>query len=133
MVPPQFPADDYVDNIVLWDQSVVRAMVARIEQVTGGHWAEALCRERDFAEYMFYGIFIVNEPALRDRFYVTTDNLCCAHWTGNALDEAQLIAMLKSSSAKEVALCVQSFGTTPVSAIRTSLDDFRTKFAEAAA
>jgi hypothetical protein len=132
MAPPQFPADDYIDNIVLWDQAVVRAMIARIEKITGGHWAQALCRARDFAEYMLYGIFIVNAPELRERFYLTTDYLCCAHWTDNALDEAQLIAMLKSSSAKEVALCVQSFGSTPVPAIRRSLEDFRTKFAEAA-
>src|SRR5260221_12195289 len=52
LAEPAFPADDFIGHIIFWDQETVRAMIARIEQVTGIDWIEALCRARDFSEYL---------------------------------------------------------------------------------
>src|SRR5262249_29679842 len=54
---PTFPADDYIGHIIFWQQHAVRAMTARIEQVTGRDWVDALYRAHAISEYMLYGYF----------------------------------------------------------------------------
>ncbi len=60
---PPFPATDFIGHIIFWDKQTTRALIARIEEVTGVEWIEALCRTREFAEYMLYGYFVQNDPA----------------------------------------------------------------------
>ena len=57
---PPLPASDFIGHIIFWDQQTTRAMVAQIEAVTNLHWIEALCRTREFSEYMLYGYFVQN-------------------------------------------------------------------------
>ena len=52
------PAADFIGHIIFWDQQTAQAMAAKIEAVTGLHWTEALCRTREFSEYMLYGYFV---------------------------------------------------------------------------
>ena len=49
---PPFPAADFIGHIIFWDKQTTRALIARIEEVTGVEWIEALCRTHVFAEYM---------------------------------------------------------------------------------
>ena len=62
-VPP-LPASDFIGHIIFWDRQTTAAMVAQIEKVTNLHWIEALCRTREFSEYMLYGYFVQNNAAL---------------------------------------------------------------------
>ena len=121
---PSFPADDYIDNIIVWDKAIVNAMIARIEALSRREWAEALCRVRNFSEYTIYGTFITREASLAGRFEVTTDSFCRAYWDDDALGERDIMAMLKSAAPHEVALCVQSFNPTPLSTISRALRAF---------
>ena len=65
--PQSVPADDYIDQIIIWDQATTRAMTDRIEAVTGRGWVAALCRDRHFSEYMIYGTFVTNTPSVMAR------------------------------------------------------------------
>jgi hypothetical protein len=121
---PSFPADDYIDQIIVWDKAIVNAMTARIEERSGRHWAETLCRIRNFSEYMIYGIFITREAALKDRFTVTLDSFCRSYWDDDALGEDNILAMLQSAPPHEVALCIQSFNQTPLTTIRRALQTY---------
>ena len=42
-------------------------MAAKIEAVTSLHWIEALCRTREFSEYMLYGYFVQNDAGFSGR------------------------------------------------------------------
>ena len=58
---PPLPASDFIGHIIFWDQQTTRAMASKIEAVTGLDWVEALCRTREFSEYMLYGYFVQND------------------------------------------------------------------------
>lgn len=121
---PGLPADDYIDQIIVWDQPTVRAMTARIEAVAGRDWIAAMCRDRNFSEYMIYGAFVAATPAFMARHAPTTQSFTRTHWDADPLGVPDILAMLRSASPAERAVCIQSFGSTPVSTIRTSLDLF---------
>jgi hypothetical protein len=116
--PTAFPADDYIGNGLVWDKSTVRDMTATIEAVTGSPWAVALGKVRSFSEYILYGYFVSQSPAHRARHRLTTQSLATSHWDDDQLDEKALIAMVDKSPAEVVALCIESFSSTPVSLIR---------------
>lgn len=113
-----FPADDYIGNVLVWDKSTLRDMIATIEATTGTPWAVALGKARSFSEYILYGYFVSRSPTHQATHKLTTQSLATSHWDGDELDEKALIAMIDRSPADVVALCVESFSSTPVSLIR---------------
>jgi hypothetical protein len=130
---PRFPADDFIGQIMVWDQATVQAMIARIAKTTGRDWVAALCREHEFSEYMIYGSFVANNLAMPGRHFSTTQSFCRAHWEGSRLSQNEILRMFLTAPPPEVALCVQSFGETPLSTIRTSLQIFHGFESDAAA
>jgi hypothetical protein len=116
--PTAFPADDYIGNGLVWDKSTVRDMTATIEAVTGTPWAVALGKARSFSEYILYGYFVSQSPTHRATHRYTTQSLATSHWDDDQLDEKALNAMVDKSPAEVVALCIESFSSTPVSLIR---------------
>jgi hypothetical protein len=124
LAPPRFPADDYIDQIIVWDKTLINAMTARIEDLSGVGWAQALCRNRNFSEYLTFGTFLTHEPALRDRFRITTDSFCRTHWDARPLDKSDILRMLDTAEPHEIAVCIQSFNPTPLSIIREALAEF---------
>ena len=122
--PPTFPADDYIDHIIFWDKHTVRAMIDRIESVTGREWVELLCREREISEYMLYGNFVRSAPDQMAEHRLTTTNRCVSYWGGQALDKASIEVMLSAADQDYVAFSAASFSDTPVRLIRSALDRF---------
>jgi hypothetical protein len=121
---PAFPADDFIDHIIFWDQRSVQALVRRIESVTGREWVEALCRERDVSEYMLYGYFVQTEPDLMRAHELAVTNRCVSYWGADALDEAEVEGMLSAADQGYVAFSAASFSGTPVQLVRSVLDRF---------
>lgn len=121
---PSLPADDYIDQIIVWDQATIRAMIARLESVSGRNWVAAMCRDRDFSEYMIYGAFVVTSPAALARHALTGESFTRTHWDADELSVADILAMLRAATPRERAFCIQSFGSTPLATIRTALDTF---------
>ena len=80
--------------------------------------AHALGKARSFSEYILYGYFVSQSPTHRARHRLTTQSLATSHWEHDTLDEAALIAMVEKSPSDVVALCIESFSSTPVSLIR---------------
>lgn len=118
---PSLPADDFIGHVIFWSRRAVAAMTARIEEVSGRDWIEALCRARGMSEYMLYGYFVRNSPGLLRSHRQTTESPCLSYWDADALDEAALQHMLGAAAADRVAFSAQSFGNTPVSRIRSVL------------
>jgi len=121
---PSFPTDDHIGNIIVWDRATVRAMVERIETVTGRAWQEALCRNRGFSEYLLYGSYVRSDAEARAKHAFTEKSFSVNYWDDRPLDAAALRALLLTETPNCVALGVQSFSGTPVETIRDVLAEF---------
>jgi hypothetical protein len=121
---PKFPADDYIGHIIFWNQRAVRAMTARIEQVTGLHWVDALCRAHAISEYMLYGYFVRNDSALLCDHRLTSESPCLSYWDEAALDQPALKRLLQSATDQYAAFSAASFSGTSVEDIREVLAEF---------
>jgi hypothetical protein len=117
---PTFPADDHIGHVIVWDQQAVRAMIARIEQIGGREWAEALCCERDVSEYLLYGYFVKGNPDHLAQHDITSKQLCVSYWDAAKLD-ARAIADLLDAADGHVAFSAASFSQTPIDVIRAAL------------
>jgi hypothetical protein len=117
---PSFPATDFVSRIAVWDRQAVRALVERIEAVTGTEWVEALCRARTMSEYMLYGCFVQNSPRhLAD--HALTAKRHCLSWCANGLDRASVEAALRTAGEDYVAFSAARFAGTSVDILRATL------------
>jgi hypothetical protein len=122
---PSFPGDDYIGHIIMWDQDAVRAMTACIEAVGGGvEWVEALCRVRDFSEYMLYGYFVRSVPLLMARHQLAMTEQCVSYWDEKALSRHEIESMLRVADGSQVAFSATAFSNTPLETIRSALSRF---------
>jgi uncharacterized protein DUF6492 len=119
-VPP-LPADDYIGHIIFWDQQTTRAMASRIEAVSGMSWIEALCKTREFSEYMLYGYFVRNDARFAAGHANTTKTPCVSYWEQPQLSKERLNALFRRAGKNDVACSITSFSGTPVEMIRTAV------------
>ncbi|QOF74141.1 hypothetical protein IG197_08860 [Aminobacter sp. SR38] len=114
---PEISRHDYISTLIAWRRSSVRDMLARIEQVSGRHWVEAVSARRKFSECMIYGRF-VDEVADGAGHYVGAEEFCRVHWTGTPLTDMQFEAFVAAMSPEQVAIGMQSFIGTDLGRIR---------------
>jgi hypothetical protein len=120
---PQLPASDFIGHIIFWDQQTVRAMTSKIEAVTGLCWIEALCRTRDFSEYMLYGYFSQSDARFASRHIPISSTPCVSYWDQPKLSQGELNELLRRADNEDVAFSVASFSGTPVETIRAAIDE----------
>ena len=118
---PSLPADDFIGHIIFWDQQTTRELVSRIEATTGLGWIEALCRTREFSEYMLYGYFVQNDKAAAAVHNVAPTTPCVSYWDDPTLDKRELEQLLRSANEQDVAFSIASFSGTPVQTIRAAI------------
>lgn len=115
---PPFPAPDFIGHIIFWDKQTTRALAERIEAVTGMSWIEALCRTREFSEYLLYGFFVENDQASALRHSVVPKTQCVSYWDDPTLSKDELTRLLLRANRDDVAFSIASFSGTPVATIR---------------
>jgi len=121
-VPP-LPATDFAGHISFRDRQTTHAMVSRIEAVTNLHWIEALCRSREFSEYMLYGYFVQNDARFSGAHGLTSSTQCVSHREQPKLSENDLNELLRSADKDDVAFSIASFSGTPVQTIRAAIKE----------
>ena len=115
---PPFPAPDFIGHIIFWDKQTTRALAERIEAVTGISWIEALCKTREFSEYLLYGFFVQNDAASALRHAVVPKTQCISYWDDPTLSKDELNRLLLRADRDDVAFSIASFSGTPVETIR---------------
>ncbi|MCC8965931.1 hypothetical protein H8A95_27325 [Bradyrhizobium sp. Pear76] len=115
---PPFPAPDFIGHIIFWDKQTTRALAERIEAVAGMDWIEALCRTREFSEYLLYGFFVENDEASALRHSVVPKTQCVSYWDDPTLSKDELTRLLLRANRDDVAFSIASFSGTPVATIR---------------
>jgi Family of unknown function (DUF6492) len=108
-----FPAADFSARIAVWDRRATRAMIERIENVTGVEWVEALCHARNICEYMLYGCFVQDSPRHRLE-HVPSSHARCLSFGLPAPDRATIEAMLRTADDSEVACSAAGLTATSV-------------------
>src|SRR5262249_1422922 len=117
LTAPPLPAPDYIGHIIFWHRATTRAMASRIERATGRGWAEALCRTRDFSEYMLYGYFAESERAFATTHTPVSSTPCVSYWEAPRLDKAGLNRLFSRAGKDDVAFSGPSFSPPPVDII----------------
>jgi Family of unknown function (DUF6492) len=100
-------------------------MVSRIETTTGLGWIEALCRTREFSEYMLYGYFVQNDAASSAAHTLVPITPCVSYWDDPTLSKSELNQLLRSANQQDVAFSIASFSSTPVETIRAAIAESR--------
>jgi hypothetical protein len=118
---PPFPASDFIGHIIFWDKQTTKALTERIEKVTGLEWVEALCKTREFSEYMLYGYFVENDAASSLRHDVVPKTPCLSYWDDPKLSKGELKDLLRRANKDDVAFSIASFSGTPVDTIRAAI------------
>ena len=58
---------DYICWPCIWDPEIVRAMLQRVEDVSGNSWQSAIGSQLHFSEMMLYGTYVDESWAVRRR------------------------------------------------------------------
>ncbi|MDG4764274.1 DUF6492 family protein [Solwaraspora sp. WMMD406] len=118
--PPPYP--DYVSSLLAWDPVVVRALLARIESVTGRRWADVVGAQLHFSEWTLYGVFVdevLGGPAARS--FTSEDTLCHAYWDETPLDATSITGFLDAITPSDVAVMISAKSRTPFALRRAAL------------
>jgi hypothetical protein len=124
--PGQFPASDYVTSMCVWEPDAVRAMLARVEQVTGLQWMDAITAQRTFSEWTLYGVF-AEEAMEYPENDLTDSSLCLSYWGDYIGDNPSLtlegaLEFVSHLAADDVAVLIQSKTRTPRSIRRMAIE-----------
>jgi hypothetical protein len=117
---PEISPHDYIATLIAWRRDAVTAMCARIEQVHGKHWVEAVAADRKFSECMLYGRFADEILGGEGHFHDAHD-FCRVHWTGTALSDVEIRDFVAGMTPSQVAIGMQSFIGTDLGRIRRLL------------
>jgi len=116
-----FPADDYIGHVIVWDKRTIQELTQTISAAAKRNWKESLCKTRALSEYLLYGHFVRNSPALLQAHEIVTEGLALAYWDAAPLDAAAVASMVEQAPTSKVALSIASFSNTPISAIRRAV------------
>ena len=111
--PASLPIVDFSSPIVVWDRRAIRAMIDRIEMVTGIEWVEALCSTRNICEYALYGSF-VQDSARHRAEHVSTSHTRCLSFVASAPDRATIEATLRTAREDDVACSTAGLAATSI-------------------
>jgi hypothetical protein len=103
-----FPARTYVDNLVVWQASTVRAMCEHIASVSGRDWRAVLGRDVIFSEYTLYGLYVDRVAGLSG-FDPTSVHLCRTKWEKEEAQPFEIDAFVADMPEETVAVAFQSF------------------------
>lgn len=118
MAEPPLPGNDYIGQMIVWDRDSLQTIIERVEKASGMPWWKALCKARDFSEYILYGVGVANNPSLAGRHDLVERSLCATYWNGPALDATGINAMIDGMAPDQYAIAIQSHTTTDPALIR---------------
>lgn len=115
---------DYICWPCAWSPDTVRAMLGRIEQVTGRPWATAIGAELHFSEMILYGVFVREVLGAVTTPPITTAMRCLNHSDESPLDEQALRQLLQNSTPEDLAIMVSAKSGTPLAVRRRVLSAY---------
>ena len=104
-----FPCPTYVENLVPWHRSTVKALCDHIAKNSGRDWRVTLGRDIFISEYTLYGLYV--EYVMKDRSHlqVSHEPLCKTIWHKGVVRNDTLADFCFDLNDPVVAVGVQSF------------------------
>ncbi len=126
---PPAPASglpDYIATPCPWDPSVVRGLLARVEQVAGRPWQRVIGAQLYFSEEILYGVYVDEILGRRTGPTVTDDMRCVTYWEEVPLDQEGFRQVLTAAGppATATAVMVSAKSGTPLELRRTSFTEW---------
>jgi hypothetical protein len=126
--PAEAPYADYICWPAPWDPVVVRALLARVEQVTGKPWATAIGAQLHFSEEILYGVFVDEVLGAPADSYATDDMLCPEYSDEVPLDEGGMNGFLSRVVPDDIAIMVSAKSGTPLEVRRAAIARFSARW-----
>ncbi len=115
---------DYICCPCAWSPAVVRTMLARIQSVTGTHWATAIGQQIHFSEMILYGVYV--REVMKSADIPSRSNMhCLNHYEEVPLDESSLRSLLSTTGPEDCAVMVSAKSGTPLETRRAVLNSFQ--------
>lgn len=111
---------DYISTVIAWRRETVLSMMRHIEARHGRDWLSAVAARRRFSECFIYGRYVDEVLGGAGHFHDDTE-FCRVYWGGPGLDEQALRAFAEGMTPRQVAIGIQSFTGTNLSALRALL------------
>ena len=121
--PP--PLTDYVSAFNVWDRSIVAALHARIEQVTGRPWLDAIASQLHVSEFVLYGVFVEHVLGSSARVIPTDSTLCHSYWDPAPLAGPAARHFVRALPPDDVAVMISAKSRTPLDVRREALSRVR--------
>ncbi|WP_313815179.1 DUF6492 family protein [Citricoccus sp.] len=99
---------DHIAGLVSWDPRLLRACLDRVEEVSGGPWAQAIAERLRFSEDILYGTYVRafgSEPDLR---FQRDTTLCHSYWETEAMGADQVERFVAGFKDEDCAVHIQS-------------------------
>lgn len=107
------PLHDYVSSFNIWDPSVVRGMQARISEVTGRPWIDAVTAELQVSEFVLYGVYVDEVlGGLGSGGYLNA-GFCHNYWDTTPLDGAGAEVFAAAVPQEALAVMISAKSRTP--------------------
>jgi hypothetical protein len=106
--PDSIEAGDYIGLCVVWRRSIVRRMIARIEEVGGGDWRKILARTPHFSEYTLYGLFVESLGISAAGHFITEASPVHCVWEEALADPEEEAAFTRALRPDQFACLIQS-------------------------
>ncbi|MGH3935404.1 MAG: DUF6492 family protein [Pseudonocardiaceae bacterium] len=111
--PARPPLHDYVSSFNVWDPSVVRGMQARIGEVTGRRWLDAVTSELHVSEFVLYGVYVDEVLGGREPSGYLGAGFCHNYWDDTPLDRAGAEAFAAGINPDALAVMISAKSRTP--------------------
>ncbi|MCE7026665.1 DUF6492 family protein [Jiella avicenniae] len=115
---PETTDTGYVATLIPWRSRAVKAMVERIEAVSGRSWQATLAGSRILSECTIYGRFVDEVEGLTGEYLPISESFCRMYWSGAPMDEESLTRFVADLGPGQVAAGIQSFTATDPGLIR---------------
>lgn len=109
---------DYIAGIVSWDPSLVRQMLARLEETTQRPWPDGVGRSLDFSEFIAYGTYVMLLADADRRAFLSDRSLSHSHWGPTPLTMGSARRFVETLAPDDLAIHVQSNTSTEESVLR---------------
>lgn len=109
---PPPPLNDYVDALVFWEPARVRAMQARISEVTGLPWADAFTSRLHVSEFVVYGVYADELVGAEER-PATSPEICHSAYIRMPMDHEDAMAFADRIGPEAIGMMISSHSHTP--------------------
>ncbi|MCR1160103.1 DUF6492 family protein [Paenarthrobacter sp. UW852] len=113
---------DYICWPCLWEPTIVRQMLVRIENTTGTSWTTAVASQLRFSEMMLYGIFV--DEVMGGKRATTSTMKGTVHSAEVALSEGEIQELLRSGPRDGLAVMLSAKSGIPLETRRRVLKEF---------